>query len=256
MRPINDYSEYLKALKDKSSQDPSVRNEANCALDVLQREDPDRFNLYRALNGEIKASESSTSKKVNKEQFIIEHPGLSVVELRNKARARLLRGPYGLGWQYNIPTWISEEDMLKSIDRLTLKDLITARGHLVQRETLVRRCINLAVAERRIDEKKLRTIVHGQFCNYFRNGTITLQYPYLSTPVKRMLMEEATVEELAFVNDGWSVNVHKLVRLINSKQIKATKEEILKFEKRAKRKERKKAKKEEALKKTTDEKKE
>lgn len=115
MRPINDYSEYLKALKDKSSQDPSVRNEANCALDVLQREDLDRFNLYRALNGEIKASESSTSKMVNKEQFIIEHPGLSVVELRNKARARLLRGPYGLGWQYNIPTWISEEDIPRGV---------------------------------------------------------------------------------------------------------------------------------------------
>lgn len=37
-----------------------------------------------------------------------------------------------------------------------------------------------------------------------------------------MLREEATLEELAFVGDSWSVNIDKLVRLINSKQIEVT----------------------------------
>ena len=47
MRSINDYSEYLAALKDKSSKDPVICAEAKKALDKLKQEDPDRYTLYR-----------------------------------------------------------------------------------------------------------------------------------------------------------------------------------------------------------------
>lgn len=63
MQSINDYSEYLAALKDKSSKDLVIRAEAKKALDKLKQEDPGRYTLYQALNGEIEMPESMLPKK-------------------------------------------------------------------------------------------------------------------------------------------------------------------------------------------------
>ena len=94
----------------------------------------------------------------------------------------------------------------------------------------------------------LREFVISQFSYYYNKEFIALKYPYLFEPVKRMLREEATIEELAFVADSWSVDIDKLVRLINSREIEASDEEIERYkrkkEKEARHQARKKAKKE------------
>jgi len=255
MRSINDYSEYLATLKETSSKDPVVRDEAKKALEGLKQNDPGRYTLYRVLNREIEPPESLVPKKEKKEkkvyekgQYIREHPELDIKEVRDSARKRLLRGPYGFYWRFDTPSWVSDEDMLRSLDKLSLPDMITINGNLVSRQTLIRRCVKLAVVEGRVDEVKLREFVLSQFTYYYNKEFIALKFPYLFEPVKRMLREEATLEELAFVGDSWSVNIDKLVRLINSKQIEVTDEEIenykRKMEKQARHQARKKAKKE------------
>lgn len=244
MKSINDYSEYLAALKDLSSKDPSVRNEANRALRVLQNEDPERFTLYRVLHGEIKPPKEpeppkAPKKVIDKEQFIHELSANDIQELRKKARAKLLRGPYGLNWRFDTPSWISDEDMLKSFDELPLSDLITKFGNLVQRNKIIQLCINFAVAKKRIDEEKLRKSIQSLFSSYYNRKIIGLSEPYLFEPVRRMLYEDTTVEELVNVVNGcWDVDIDKLVELVNSKQIKVTDEELerhrKKLEKQAK----------------------
>lgn len=235
MKSINDYSEYLAALKDLSSKDPSVRNEANRALRVLQNEDPERFTLYRVLHGEIKPPKEpeplkplkAPKKVIDKEQFIRELSANDIKELREKARARLLRGPYGLNWRFDTPSWISDEDMLKSFDELPLSDLITKFGNLVQRNKIIQLCINFAVAKKRIGEEKLRKSIQSLFSSYYNRKIIGLPESYLFEPVRRMLYEDTTVEELLNVVKGcWDVDIDKLVELVNSKQIKVTDEEL------------------------------
>ena len=160
MRSINDYSEYLAALKDKSSKDPAIRAEAMKALDYLQGEAPDRYTLYRILNKEIEAPKEEAPKGerrvYDKEKYIREHPEISVRELRRKAKERLKKGSYGFGLRSDLPTWLTEENLLKSVDQLTVSDLITRSGKPVPRQTLLRKCIKIAIEEKRIDEGMVR----------------------------------------------------------------------------------------------------
>ena len=53
MRSINDYNEYLAPLKETTSKDPVAREEAKKALEILQKEAPDRYTLYRMLNKDM-----------------------------------------------------------------------------------------------------------------------------------------------------------------------------------------------------------
>ncbi len=267
MRKINDYNEYISALKDKSSKDPAVCAEVKKALDDLQQRDPNRYTLYRVLNGEIEAPESLVPKKekkvVEKGQYIREHPEINVIEERKKARERLLKRANGLDWRFYKPVWISEEDMLKSLEQLTLPELLTISGKPIPRQTLINRCVKKSVAERRIDEKKLRAVVCNLFSSYYNSGLITLKHSYLFEPVKRMLREEATVDELVNVADRWGIDIDKLVRLVNSKQIKVTDEDINNYEmklrgqakqsKNARKRAKRRAEKEAALKKALEE---
>lgn len=171
MRSINDYSEYLAALKDKSSKDPVICAEAKKALGKLKQEDPGRYTLYRMLNKEIEAPKEEIPKKerkvYDKEKFIREHPEIDVRDLRKKAKERLKKGSYGFGLRFDLPTWLTEENLLNSVDQLTLIDLITANGRPIPRQTLLRKCIKIAVIENRIDEVLLQNIiVDATFCYY------------------------------------------------------------------------------------------
>lgn len=120
MKSIKKNSEYLAAVKDKTSKDPSICNEANRTLE-------------------------------NKE-----HPEINVAELRIKAKERLKRGSHGFALCFDLPPWLTEENLLKSVDQLTISDLITASGTPVPRQTLLRKCIKIAVEEKRIDEVIVR----------------------------------------------------------------------------------------------------
>ena len=160
MRSINDYSEYLAALNETSSKDPVARYEAKKALENLKREAPDRYTLYRLLNKEIEAPKEEVPKgerKVyDKEKYIREHPEINVRELRNKAKKRLKKGSYGFALCFDLPSWLTEENLLKSVDQLTVPDLITGSGNPVPRQTLLRKCIKIAIAEKRINEVMVR----------------------------------------------------------------------------------------------------
>lgn len=256
MRSINDYGEYLAVLKDKSSKDPSVCNEANRALEKLQLEDPGRYTLYRTMNGEIKPPEEvaplTPKKKRNvydKEQYIREHPEINIEELRKKAFDRLLRNRYGIDLCFYIPHWVSKEEVLKSLDFMTISDLITASGKEVPRETLIRRCIQRAVMDGRIDEKRLREIITSQFISHYKKNNITLRSPNLYEPIKRMINNDATVEELVNVTSITSLDCEKMVRLINSKEIKVTEKDKNKQSRNARKRAKRRADKEAALKK-------
>ena len=256
MRSINDYSEYLAALKDKSSKDPAIRAEAMKALDYLQREAPDRYTLYRILNKEIEAPKEEAPKGerrvYDKEKYIREHPEINVNELRYKAKERLKKGSYGFALCFDLPTWLTEENLLKSVDQLTISDLITGNGKPVPRQTLLRRCIKIAVAERRIDETKLRNYICGVFCSYYNSKIVTLKTPSLYEPVKKMIMEKATVEELVKISDGPSFNfgelgllIYKTEKTFSEEQLKEMEsKEITRAEKEARHKAKRQAKKE------------
>ena len=132
MKLINDYSEYLATLKETSSKDPAAREEAKKALEGLKQNDPGRYTLYQVLNREIEPPESMVPKKekkvYEKGQYIREHPELDIKVVRDNARKRLMRGPYGFYWRFDTPSWVSDEDMLRSLDQLSLSDLLTING--------------------------------------------------------------------------------------------------------------------------------
>lgn len=225
-RIIENYSDFLAAMEAKKSEDAVTRNEGKNALGNLRIRNPKLFDEYKARYEGIAPAEPTIESKpkkarktaYDKEKYIREHPEINVMELRKKARERLLKGSYNLGLLIDTPPWMSKEDLLDSLNRLTISDLITASGKPVQRQTLLRKCINIAIAEGRIDEKKLRDIVFSSFCNNYKNkGIIILKSPDLYEPVKRVLREETTVEELLSVSNGYGVDIGKLVELINSK---------------------------------------
>ena len=245
MRSINDYSEYLATLKGTSSKDPTARDGAKKALEILKREAPDRYTLYRILNKEIEAPKEEAPKgerKVyDKEKYIREHPEINVRELRKKAKQRLKKGSGGFELSLDLPVWLTENDLLLSVERLTIFDLITASGKPVPRQTLLRKCIKIAVAERRIDETKLRNYICSVFCSYYNSKIVTLRTPALYEPTKKMIMGEATVEELVKISDGPSFNIGELVNLIQKKESELSEEQLKEMEAMEVRKAEKKA---------------
>ena len=232
-RIIENYNDFLAALDAKKSEDAVDRNEAKNALGNFRRRNPELFDKYTKRYEGIEEvtpivpekQRKPRSKPGDKEKYIREHPEISVIELRKKARERLLKTDrYGIGLALEIPSWVSQNEILKSLDNMTIADLITASGNPVPRQTLIRKCLQRAVSERRIDEKKLRYVVFSSFCNNYKvSGYITLASPDLYEPIKRVLREETTIEELVNVSHGYGgVDVEKLVQLINSKEIKVT----------------------------------
>ena len=254
MLTINDYSEYLAVLRIKSSKDPAMRDEVKKALDVLQKEDPSRYTLYQELNGEIKPPKKEApnkERKVSKEEYIKEHPEINVSELRRKARERLKKGFGGYNLSLELPVWLSEDELLRSIERLTISDLITASGKPVPRQTLLKKCTKLAVSDKRIDETKLRDSICGMFCSFYNRKIITLRTASLYGLVRKFILEEAKVEELVKISDGSSLYIGELATLIHKKESEFSEEQLRMMqrkdaaiaEKKARRKERQKAKK-------------
>lgn len=166
-RNIETYEEFLAALQAKKSDDRFERNEAKNALGNLRIKYPERFEKYTKRFEGIEETQSITpakprkprAKAGDKERYIREHPELSLKDLRDKARAKLMKGHYGLGLAFDIPVWISQEEVLRSLDELTIPDLITGSGNLAQRAILYRKCIRRAAASGRVDETKLRQTI-------------------------------------------------------------------------------------------------
>lgn len=231
MRTIENYDDFVAAIKDKSSEDREVRNEAKNALGNFHIKYPERFDKYKARYDGIMPVEpiaepkSSRPRKTayDKEQYIMEHPEINVIDLRKKARIRLTKGEYGFGLRYDVPVWLTEYELLSSVDQLTISDLITSSGKPVPRQTLLRKCIKIAIADGRFDDKKARALVISLYSSYYnnrKNGFYKYHPPYSSAAIREMIKYDATMQEVADIVIDGSMNFFKLFRLAEKKGLK------------------------------------
>ena len=248
MRVIKSYSDYLIALRNQTSDLRYVRTEAINALENLRRSNPEKYAEYKARQDEDKKPKpkSAQEKTFDKERYIKENPEIDVEELRKNARARMQKDKYGFGLRADVPVWMTEEDLLSSVDQLSIADLITGSGKPVTRQAIIKKCIKIAVADRRIDEAKLRSYVCGVFCGYYNKKVITLPASLSYEMVKVIINQEATIEELVKISDGATFNLAELTMFIyrRAKQMPDSERERVEriVEKKAERKARKKAK--------------
>lgn len=251
---IETYQDFCRIMDLKKSDNPIIRNEAKKALGILRQKDPKRFNEYKTWSEgfapEVPVLPTEPKKKrktsFDKENYIKEHPEIDVEELRKNARARMQKDKYGFGLRADVPVWMTEEDLLSSVDQLSIADLITGSGKPVTRQTIIKKCIKIAVADRRIDEAKLRSYVCGVFCGYYNKKVITPPASLSYEMVKVIINQEATIEELVKISDGATFNLAELTMFIyrRAKQMPDSERERVEriVEKKAERKARKKAK--------------
>ena len=217
-RDIKTYEDFLVALQAKAFDDPVYKNEANDALGNFRQKNPELFDKYsrmcEGVEGQqpiVPAKARKPRKKIaDKKQLNSEHPEINVKRLRNIARKRLMKGKFG----FDLPSWITEDELLSSIDQLTISDLTTEAGDPVQRATLYRKCIILAATSGRIDEGKLRQVVFNR-CRIIWNN-ITDHPDYSLEALKYFILEVATAEELADAG----IDYNKLVDIMYDKRIK------------------------------------
>lgn len=160
------------------------------------------------------------------------YPELSEQEIREKARQNLIKGSCGYGLHHDLPNGITVEDVLISFDKLQLSDLITKGGNLVQRKTLLRKCIKLAASEGRVDENKLRTRIIGWCKNYYSKADSYIFKPsYSFGAMSYILKFKTNVEEIADIYDDGNIDFGRLIVLAVKKGIdKLPAEEIQRFE--------------------------
>ena len=236
MRTIENYDDFVAAMKDKSSDDRVVRNEAKNALGNFRIRDPKRFEDFKARYEGITPPEpiilpkSQAVKKPAKPAP--KHPELSEQEIREKARQALIKGSYEYGLHNDLPNGITVEDILISFDKLQLSDLITKSGNIVQRKTLLRKCIKLAASEGRVDENKLRTRIIGWCKNYYSKADSYKYKPsYSFAAMNYIIMHKTNAEEIADIYDDGKIDLGRLVALAVKKGIdKLPAEEIQRFE--------------------------
>lgn len=204
---INSYEDFLAVLQAITFDDPVNRNEAKNALAVFRRKKPELYVKYSKMCG---WKEKSQEKEKNKKGDNSDNSDPKLKKLRNNARSRLMKGKFG----FDLPSWITEKDLLSSIDQLDVSDMITETGEPVQRVTLYRKSIKLAAANGRIDEVKLRRVILNR-CRIIWNN-ITNHPDFSFEALKRFILEFATTEELADAG----IDHNKLVELMFDDRIK------------------------------------
>lgn len=216
-RVIETYEDFLFALQAKAFDDPVSRDEAKDALDNFRRKNPKLFEKYSKMCEGVEEPQPIVQAKPRKPQKKTgdtgkhnnEHPEINVKRLRNIARKRLMKGKFG----FDLPSWITEEELLSSIDQMTITDLTTETGDPVQRAILYRKCIILAATNGRIDEGKLRQVIINR-CRIIWNN-ITNHPDYSFETLKCFILEVATAEELADAG----IDYNKLVDIMYDKRI-------------------------------------
>ena len=214
-RVIETYEDFVTAMQAKKSEDAVDRNEGKNALGNFRRRNPVLFDKFTKRYEGINEPQPIRSRAVagDKEKYIREHPEINIEELRNKARERLMKGKYGRGISYDLPSWITERELLSSIETLTVPDMITGDGSLAQRAVLYRKCVKQAATSGRVDIEKLRQCVLSG-CRSIWNAIKTHpNYPFEA--LKIFILEFATAEELA---DG-GINSSNLIDIMFNKKI-------------------------------------
>lgn len=219
MQSIQSYSDYLIALRNQTSDLRYVRTEAINALENLRRSNPEKFAEYKARQEEAKKPKSAQERAHDKEKYIQEHPEINVKELRKKACAKMRINKYGFGLGMDIPVWMDEEEVINSVDQLSISDLITSSGKPVPRQTIIKKCVKIAIADGRIDHKKARQYIVSVYKSYChnRNGYFKYYPPYSPSEIKEMIRMNATVQEVADIVSNNDMNYSKLFRLAKKK---------------------------------------
>ena len=227
-RIIETYEDYLAALEAKKSEDAVTRNEGKNALGNLRIRDSKRFEEYNArYEGIVPPSivvpptprvVRKTTKRIPKCALMTEQ------QIREKARETLLKDDLETG--YSIPKWVTFNDVMISFSKLNRTDLVTGKGNLIQRKSLLRKCILLAAAEGRVDEGKLRPLILSH-CRTIWNK-LQLQLDYSFESVKWFILKVASTKELANANIEYGINTSKIIGLILDKRIKRLNIEELK----------------------------
>lgn len=243
---IDTYKDYCRAIANKESDNPVIRNDAKKALGILKQSN---FALYQEYKEKLENKSkkdrkySRPSTLAERQSFLKKHPEIDVTTIRSKLRASLLKGQDGLGLAFSIPFWMNQNDVLDTFGQLESAELITGKGKPVSRDVVLRRCIHRAVETGHFDEEKLRNGVISRFCSYYNNNTITLRNPLLYETVKRMLRDEATPEELMKIDKPDGVfDIYNLVAFINSKELQITPEDQSRWDNSQRKKAKKKAK--------------
>ena len=233
MRVINNYDDFVAAIKDKSSEDRVVRNEAKNVLGNYRIKYPERYAEYKArfegvaLQEPISPSLSeSYGRRVAKAKYIMDHPDIDIKELQSEAREMLINSSFGRGSRFEIPDWVTEEDILISLNLLPLSNLIAPSGKLVQRNTLLKLCLQRAARDGRIDMEVLKKRVRTPI-NYIEAvHKKTKQYPVPEFYTRKDLMEafdKLTPEEISKTYDGKRIDAEKLyakaLKIIKTEQI-------------------------------------
>lgn len=212
-RVIETYEDFLAVLQVIAFDDPVDKKKAKNVLDYFRQRNPDLFEVFSKKCEGIEETKPVVPAKPRKQagdrQNNIDQPETSVKKLRNKAYKRLMKGNLG----FDLPSWITEKDLLYSIDQLTISDLTTATGEPIQRTILYRKCIQLAATSGRIDEGKLRQTILNR-CRIIWNNITPPDYSYEA--LKLFILEFATAEELADAG----IEYTKLVDLMFDKRIK------------------------------------
>ena len=234
MRTIENYGDFCSAMWDKLSEDRAVRNEAKNALGNFRIRDPKRFEDFKArYEGIVPTTpvpsptpvESPTPKVVRQTTKRIPKCSLMTEQqLHEKARETLLKD--GLEAGYSIPRWVTFNDVMISFSKLKKADLLTANRNLIQRKTILRKCILLAAADGRVDEEKLRTLILSHCRTIWKK--LTIQPDYSFEAVKWFVLKVASAEELANANLEYSINMPKIIGLIFDNRIKKLNIEELK----------------------------
>ena len=95
--------------------------------------------------------------------------------------------------------------MLRSLDELTIPDLITGSGNLAQRAILYRKCIRRAAASGRVDETKLRQTILSKCRNIW--NIIKIHPSYSFEVLEYYILKVATAEELANAGVNYPTNI-------------------------------------------------
>ncbi len=118
MITINTYSDYLIAVRNQTATLRVVRTDAINAFEDLRRNNPKKYAEYKARYEESQKPKSRYAKgrAYDRESYMQEHPEIDVEELRKQTKERLKKGSFGFALCFDLPTWLTEENLLKSVD--------------------------------------------------------------------------------------------------------------------------------------------
>lgn len=219
MRTINEYNDYLIALKAKYSEDPKTRNEGKNSLGNLRIQDPERFEKYKARYEEEQLQNNKgikATKRINKTSWSSED------ELRKLAKERICKSKYEfLPFYIDFPFGVKSDDVLAALEELPIEELLTKGGEPTRRNVILKRCLKRLLEQGKIDGTALRKESINLFNRYYTNGYITINKPLKRADIVYYLNNNISIAELLelYPSNNAVPLPWKMVDYLNGKEI-------------------------------------